>query len=52
MRVTGTIGILKACVQDGTLAPEQADTILQSMIEAGYFTYVRQARLQTRRSPS
>ena len=41
VRVTGTIGILKACVQDGTLAAEQADAILRSMIDAGYFSPVR-----------
>lgn len=39
--VTGTIGILKACVQDGTLAAERGDAMLQSMIDAGYFSPVR-----------
>ncbi len=37
---TGTIGILKACVLDGTISPREADEILQTMIEAGYFSPV------------
>ena len=35
--VTGTIGILKASVLDGSLSPLQADEILQAMIDAGYY---------------
>ena len=38
---TGTIGILKACARDGMLAAEAADAILESMIDAGYFSPVR-----------
>lgn len=38
---TGTIGILKACVRDGMLEAEEADAILGSMIDAGYFSPVR-----------
>lgn len=38
---TGTIGILKACVRDGTLEPDEADVVLEAMIEAGYFSPVR-----------
>jgi predicted nucleic acid-binding protein len=41
VRVTGTIGILKACVQDGSLSPEEADAALQSMIDHGYHSPVR-----------
>jgi len=37
---TGTIGILKACVRDGTLAADEADVVLQAMIDAGYFAPV------------
>lgn len=38
---TGTIGILKACVQDRTLEAEEADATLELMIDAGYFSPVR-----------
>jgi predicted nucleic acid-binding protein len=38
---TGTIGILTACVRDGTLEPHEADATLQSMIDNGYFSPVR-----------
>lgn len=37
---TGTIGILKACVLDGTLTASTADEVLQAMIDAGYFAPV------------
>jgi predicted nucleic acid-binding protein len=39
--VTGTIGILKACVQDGTLEAEEADATLELMIDDGYYSPVR-----------
>ena len=39
--VTGTIGILKACARDGALTLDAADAVLQSMIDAGYFSPVR-----------
>jgi di/tricarboxylate transporter len=39
--VTGMIGIPKACVQDGLLEAEEADAILESMVDAGYFSPVR-----------
>ena len=39
---TGTIGILKVCCREGTLAPQEADALLQSMINAGYFSPVDQ----------
>ena len=38
--LTGTIGILKACCRARTLSPHQADTILQAMIDAGYYAPV------------
>ncbi len=38
---TGTIGILKACSIDGTLSTEEADDILQSMIDAGYYSPIQ-----------
>jgi predicted nucleic acid-binding protein len=38
---TGTIGILKACCQDDLLPPEEADAILTTMIEAGYYAPVQ-----------
>jgi predicted nucleic acid-binding protein len=38
---TGTIGILKACCLDGVLAASQADAVLESMVEAGFFAPVR-----------
>jgi len=38
---TGTIGILKACCRDGQLSPEDADSVLLSMIEAGYYSPVQ-----------
>ena len=39
---TGTIGILKACCREGILAPQEADVLLQNMINAGYFSPVDQ----------
>ena len=39
---TGTIGILKAYCREGILAPQEADGLLQSMIDAGYFSPVDQ----------
>ena len=38
--VTGTIGILKACVLDGTLSPRKADDVLRAMTAAGYHSPV------------
>ncbi len=38
---TGTIGILKACCIDATLSPEEANVILLSMIDAGYYSPVQ-----------
>ena len=40
VKFTGTIGILKACCRDKTLTPQEADTVLQAMINAGYFSPV------------
>ena len=37
---TGTVGILKACVLDGTLSPRGADDVLRSMTAAGYHSPV------------
>ena len=39
--VTGTIGILKACVRDGQIPLEQADNVLQKMIAAGFYSPIR-----------
>lgn len=41
VKFTGTIGILKACCGDGTLAEEDADAVLQAMIDAGYHSPVK-----------
>lgn len=41
---TGTIGILKACCVDGTLSTEEADTILQAMIDTGYYSPAQRIR--------
>ncbi|MDA0747073.1 MAG: hypothetical protein O2954_11175 [bacterium] len=41
VKFTGTIGILKACCRDGLILPQEADGVLQAMIEAGYFSPVR-----------
>ncbi|MFC1452061.1 hypothetical protein ACFLSJ_01800 [Verrucomicrobiota bacterium] len=41
VKFTGTIGILKACCLDGTLSPDEADTVLRAMIDAGYYSPVR-----------
>lgn len=38
--VTGTIGILKASVQDSLLDPEQANEVLANMITAGFYSPV------------
>ena len=38
--LTGTIGILKACSLDNTLVPQEADEILQAMIDAGFYAPV------------
>lgn len=37
---TGTIGILKACCRDDMITPSEADSILQRMINEGYFSPV------------
>ena len=37
---TGTVGILKACVLDGTLSPREADDVLRAMTAAGYHSPV------------
>ena len=39
---TGTIGILKACCFDKALLPQEADLLLEAMIDAGYYSPVRQ----------
>jgi len=39
--VTGTIGILKASVQDGLLTPEQANEVLANMITSGFYSPVK-----------
>lgn len=39
--VTGTIGILKACVLDGALSLQEADDVLRAMTGAGYHSPVR-----------
>ncbi len=39
--VTGTIGILKACVLDGVLSVQEADDVLRAMTGAGYHSPVR-----------
>lgn len=39
--VTGTIGILQACVQDQTLQLEEADIILAKMINKGFYSPVK-----------
>ena len=39
--VTGTIGILQACVQDQTLQLEEADSILAKMINKGFYSPVK-----------
>ncbi len=41
VKFTGTIGILKACSQTGSLTPEAADAILQTMIAAGYYSPIQ-----------
>jgi predicted nucleic acid-binding protein len=38
---TGTIGILKACVRDGTIELNQADIYLDKMIKQGFYSPVR-----------
>jgi predicted nucleic acid-binding protein len=38
---TGTVGILKACCLDGTLTAEAADTILERMVESGFYSPVK-----------
>lgn len=40
VKFTGTIGILKACCRDQMLTPQEADTVLQTMVDAGYFSPV------------
>ncbi|MFT5366662.1 MAG: putative nucleic acid-binding protein [Candidatus Latescibacterota bacterium] len=40
VKFTGTIGILKACCRDEILSPREADTVLQAMGDAGYFSPV------------
>ncbi len=39
--VTGTIGILKACVLDSTMSLEEADNILEKMIFKGFYSPVK-----------
>jgi predicted nucleic acid-binding protein len=39
--VTGTIGVLKACVQDQQLVLEDADIILEKMIAEGFYSPVK-----------
>lgn len=41
VKYTGTIGILKACCKDGLLSEDEADTVLKSMIDAGYYSPVQ-----------
>lgn len=37
---TGTVGILRSCCEDKTLSIEEADAILQSMVQAGFYSPV------------
>ena len=39
--VTGTVGILKASLLDGSITRNQADDILQKMIRSGFYSPVR-----------
>jgi predicted nucleic acid-binding protein len=39
--LSGTIGLLKALVDDGRISPEEADEALQQMIALGYHSPVR-----------
>jgi len=39
--VTGTIGILQACRNDGVITTEEADGILSAMIAAGYYSPIQ-----------
>ena len=39
--VTGTVGILKASLLDGSISRNQADDILQKMIRSGFYSPVR-----------
>lgn len=39
--LTGTVGILKACVLDAVLSIQEADDVLQAMTGAGYHSPVR-----------
>lgn len=41
VKCTGTIGILKASCRDNLLTPQEADAVLQTMVDAGYFSPVR-----------
>lgn len=41
VKFTGTIGILKACCIDMVLSEDEADAILESMIDAGYYSPVK-----------
>ena len=41
MKVTETIGILKASVIDGLLTTTKADAILQKMVEKGFYSPIR-----------
>ena len=38
---TGTIGILKACVRDGSIELHEADIYLDKMINQGFYSPVR-----------
>ena len=39
--VTGTIGILKASILDGSISVHQADDVLRKMIKSGFYSPVR-----------
>ena len=41
INVSGTLGILKACSIDGAITQDEADSILQAMTDAGYYSPVR-----------
>lgn len=41
IRVTGTVGILKASFLDGHISMTQADSIHKKMVEAGFYSPVR-----------
>ena len=39
--VTGTIGILKSCCLEAVISPEEADSILETMVAQGFYSPVR-----------